>query len=247
MKLVNSQFRPLGSLLVVLSVAAALTFNSFAAPRTVQKVSPPVADEAASVPSGTLAGSGGITINGNPAQAGATILSGSTIATGADGIASVQIARLGRIGLARNTSIGLTFTENRVEVVINNCGSVSESLEPGVVGVVRIRSEITHFVVTRGRLEVRATDGSHSLSDGEEALITNASEAITSGNSAFSLETCTDVASEGQKNKKPAGGYVNAGAVGVIALATTAGGIALGVMAGQNSRVVAPKASTVVP
>ena len=53
-----------------------------------------------------------ITVNGNSAATGASIVTGATIETGADQSATVNLGSLGRLDIAPNTKLVLTYDEN---------------------------------------------------------------------------------------------------------------------------------------
>ena len=60
-----------------------------------------------------------ITVNGNPASTGASIVTGATIETGADQSATVNLGPLGTLDIAPNTKLVLTYDENgNVKVVL---------------------------------------------------------------------------------------------------------------------------------
>ena len=59
-----------------------------------------------------------ITINGQSANTGASILSGATIETGADQSATVNIGPLGHVDISPNTKIVLTFEQGSIKVVV---------------------------------------------------------------------------------------------------------------------------------
>lgn len=59
-----------------------------------------------------------ITLNGQSANTGASILSGATIETGADQSATVNIGPLGRVDISPNTKVVLTFDEGNIKAVV---------------------------------------------------------------------------------------------------------------------------------
>ena len=59
-----------------------------------------------------------ITINGQSANTGASILSGATIETGADQSATVNIGPLGTVDISPNTKVVLTFEEGNIKAVV---------------------------------------------------------------------------------------------------------------------------------
>src|SRR5687767_7963494 len=63
-----------------------------------------------------------ITINGQSANTGASILSGATLETGADQSATVNIGPLGTVDISPNTRVVLTFEQGNIKaLVIHGC------------------------------------------------------------------------------------------------------------------------------
>lgn len=98
---------------------------------------------------GTLKGKGLIRVNGNVVRPGITILSNSTIATGADGIAQIDLGPLGLIELRPDTQIMIVLSSSGTHMR-GECN--------------RIR-----FTVTRGLLLVRLAKSTQILKPNEEA------------------------------------------------------------------------------
>jgi len=63
---------------------------------------------------GEISVSGQVTVNGQAAVSNATILSGETIVSGPDSTAIVSIGKSGRIQLAPNTSVALSFNDSSI-------------------------------------------------------------------------------------------------------------------------------------
>lgn len=59
-----------------------------------------------------------ITINGQSANTGASILTGATLETGADQSATVNIGPLGSVDISPNTKVVLTFEEGNIKAVV---------------------------------------------------------------------------------------------------------------------------------
>ena len=59
-----------------------------------------------------------ITINGQSANTGASILSGATLETGADQSATVNIGPLGTVDISPNTKVVLTFEQGNIKAVV---------------------------------------------------------------------------------------------------------------------------------
>lgn len=110
--------------------------------------------------SGTLTGTGSISINGNPAQSGATVLSGSVISTGGDGNATIDLGPLGRVVLRPDTTIVLNFTDDSVAVTS--------------------RCQQTSVEVTRGQAEIKSPQVK-TLSAGDRDVFSGGVELTTAG------------------------------------------------------------------
>ena len=77
-----------------------------------------------------------ITVNGNSTKSGTTIFSGAEIQT-PDGVgATVQLASLGRLDIAPNTNLTLTFSEGNIIVNLKE-GYVILTTQKGITGSVR--------------------------------------------------------------------------------------------------------------
>ena len=59
-----------------------------------------------------------ITVNGQSANTGASILSGTTIETGADQSATVNIGLLGTVDISPNTKVVLTFEQGNLKAMV---------------------------------------------------------------------------------------------------------------------------------
>ncbi|HLG14337.1 MAG TPA: hypothetical protein VJH03_07525 [Blastocatellia bacterium] len=197
------------SVLLAICLAAVFALGSFAAPEPAN----PAADEIAQVTSGVLSGKGQITINGNAAQAGATILSGSTIGTGSDGYAVIDLGALGRVELRPNTVIELTFTADGIHIK-----------SPCNVKV----------AVTRGQVAVIAPNA-ETINSGEDKRYEGGAEF----NAAIGTDVILDcgsgagVALAGATAGTAAGGgVIGPGLTGVLILAGVGGAVAAGVAVG---------------
>src|SRR5215208_161486 len=76
-----------------------------------------------------------VTVSGNSAKTGDTVFSGQELATPAGTGATVQVALLGRVDFAPNSSGTLTFGEGRLSVALAS-GCVILSADKGVAGTV---------------------------------------------------------------------------------------------------------------
>lgn len=251
MQVLNTIYRSGLSLALALTLTTVFSLSAFAAPLGGND------SYASSTLAGMLTGTGRVTINGNAAQPGATILSGSIIETGKDGMASIDLGPLGQIELQPNTSVMIVMAPGMVQMVVDRFGAVSQSLPAGVVGRVKMQSQAARFSVARGHVEVSTSSGQQALNGGEENSFNGASEAVISADTSFHLESeggddPNDQTDQDDGDDPPAGNStsIGAGPVGYIALAGIAGAIALSVAAGSNAKVssgLPPRASEIVP
>jgi hypothetical protein len=242
--------RAVVSLVLAFVVASVFTLSSFAASTkkgpTGGNVGGRIGKTLLDAPKGRLVGTGRVTIDGDEARSGATVLSGSTIATATDGNAGIDLGSLGRFELQPNTTITLMFTPNSVQVRMNGGGLTAHTL-PGVTCRVTLLSTYTKVIVASGEVKVNSAGTDRNLVSGQESRFMQGSEATTMGESVFTAEGDSDrrvaAATHG------GGRTVSGGAAGAITLAGLAGGVALGVALGSNNsgRSPLPKPSTVVP
>jgi hypothetical protein len=246
--------RAVMSLALALAVASVFTLSSFAASTT--KEGPPGGNAGGRIrktlldaPTGRLLGTGRITIDGDEARSGATVLSGSTIATGMDGYARIDLGSLGRFELRPNTTITLMFGADGVQVRMNGAGLTAHSLSADALCQVKLLDESTRLVVSSGQVKVDSAGDTRTLNSGQEARFSKGSEARTMGEAVFTAES-SDRDRNGSVPTSGGPHTISAGPVGAMVLAGLAGGVALGVMLGSNDPArpsTLPKPSTVVP
>lgn len=172
------------SILLSLCLIAGLSFMSFAAGGAGAKIG-----GHSSLLTGTLNGRGHITINGNDAKPGATILSGNSIATGSNGHATIDLITLGRVDLDPKTGVTSVFTPGLVQSSLDQCGSMTQYLPPGVSGVVRLSDrERTHVAVKVGSpVTVLHGGGQTVVKAGESKTFDNATEVNGQGEVLFKI------------------------------------------------------------
>ena len=189
------------SLALAMVVATVFTLSSFAAPEISKAiVEPTVAQDC----TGTLTVKAGqVTINGNAAQTGATVMSGSSIATGSNGKAVIDLGALGRVELGDNTTVTLT------------CAG----------GSLQIRSSCT-------RTEVEVRRGSLNVTSPKaETLGAGKKETYNGGINANSTGAI-DVKVECEGRKVGAGLFIGPGLLGLLALIGVGAGVAIGIAVG---------------
>lgn len=210
MKLRTSYPRASISIFLAIAVASVFTLRSFAAPEANKSTGETVAQDC----TGTLTVKAGqVTINGNAAQTGATVLTGSVISTSSKGKAIIDLGALGRVEVGDSTTVTLTCVAGSLEVR-TNCSK-------------------TEVEVRRGSVDVRAPK-SETLTAGKKQKYDGAVDLTASGG--------VDVKVECEGSKRGGGAYVGPGLLGLLALigvgAAVATGIALG--SGEESRPSSP-------
>jgi len=188
---------------LMLTVITLFTLRSFAAP----EVSKPfITSGDAQDCTGTLTvKSGQVSINGNAAQTGATILSGSIISTSSNGKAIIDLGALGRVEIGDQTTATLTCAAGSLEIR-TNCSK-------------------TEVEVRRGSVDVRAPKA-ETLSAGQKHTYDGAVD-LTAGSG-------VDVKVECEGRKVAGGLFVGPGIWGIIALVGVGAAVAGGIAAGSN-------------
>jgi hypothetical protein len=166
---------------------------------------------------GVLSGSGLITVNGNPVRSGATIFSGSAIATGSDAVATIDLDSLGRVVLRPRSEVTLNLSAGLVEA--------------------KIPCDKVRITVTRGEVQVKSPEVA-TIRAGEEGRYGSATEAFTNGGTNFIIQ-CGDDPVVGVYTWPPLGGVI-----GMVALGA---GVTTGVVTGGRRRPRQPSPSPVVP
>ena len=145
--------RPAGVLLAF-SVAVTFTLAGFAMPNPPEK-----ADAAAQIQqqTGTLTADGSVTVNGNQAKSGMTILTQSVITTGSNAHAIVELGPLGRVELHSDTTATLQMLGSLIEAALSHCGKVTVTVPIGIVGRVTIpqRQDVHVKMIQGGKVTVR--------------------------------------------------------------------------------------------
>ena len=140
--------------------------------------------------SGELSVSGQVTVNGQNVISGGTLFSDSSIITADQSNASVSISKLGRLELAPNSSLRLSFADNSINAMLET-GSAHLSTLAGVKvnlttkdgSVLVDGSQATSFTVnaTHGRTSVTTEAGlAHLNANGTSKQIA-AGESATAG------------------------------------------------------------------
>ena len=118
--------------------------------------------------SGELSVSGQVTVNGQKVISGGTVFTDSTISTAAQSSASVSISKVGRVELAPNSNLRLSFAENSITAMLETGSAQVSTLTGTTVNlttkdgtVVVDGSQATTFTVSasRGRTSVSTLSG----------------------------------------------------------------------------------------
>lgn len=191
------------SLALVVAVATVFTFRSFAALEVSRAAGDP---SLAQDCTGTLTVKAGqVTINGNAAQTGATVLSGSVITTGSNGKAIIDLGALGRVEIGDNSTVTLICVAGSLEIR-TNCS----------------RTEIE---VRRGTVDVKSPKA-ETLAAGKEAEYDGGIDATSNGG--------VDVKVECEGHKVGGGPFVGPGLLGLLALIGVGAAVAIGIALGEG-------------
>ena len=115
--------------------------------------------------SGELSVSGQVTVNGQKVISGGTVFTDSTISTAAQSSASVSISKVGRVELAPNSNLRLSFAEN----------SITAMLETGSAQVATLAGTTVNLTTKDGMVVVdgtQATTFTVSASRGRTSVAT---------------------------------------------------------------------------
>src|SRR5436190_7101149 len=132
MRLQPSYPRTSMSMILMLTVITLFTLRSFASPETGK---PAVEPSSAQDCTGTLSVKAGqVTINGNAAQTGATVLTGSIITTSSNGKAIIDLGALGRVEIGDHTTVTITCAAGSIEIR-TSCSKTEVEVRRGSVDV----------------------------------------------------------------------------------------------------------------
>lgn len=203
MKLRTSYLRASISIALAMAVVTLFTLSSFAAP----EVSKIAGDRDLTQDcTGTLTVKAGqVTINGNAPQTGATVMTGSVIATGSNGKAIIDLGALGRVEVGDNTTVTLTCAAGLLEIR-TNCAK-------------------TDVEVRRGTVDVKSPKA-ETLAAGKKAKYDGGVDITSAGG--------VDVKVECAGGKVAAGTHIGPGLWALLALVAVGGAVAIGVAVGGN-------------
>ena len=140
--------------------------------------------------SGELSVSGQVTVNGQKVISGGTVFTDSTISTAAQSSASVNISKVGRVELAPNSNLRLSFTDTSITAMLETGSAQVSTLAGKTVNlstkdgaVVVDGSQATTFTVSafRGRTSVATQSGIAEFRSGSTTKHIAAGESATAG------------------------------------------------------------------
>jgi len=140
--------------------------------------------------SGELSVSGQVTVNGQKMISGGTVFSDSTISTAAQSSATVSISKVGRVELAPNSNLRLSFAGNSITAMLETGTAQVATLAGTTVNlttkdgtVVVDGSQPTTFSVSasRGRTSVATLSGVAQFKAGSSVKQIAAGESATAG------------------------------------------------------------------
>jgi len=140
--------------------------------------------------SADLSVTGQVTVNGQKVVSGGTLFSDSVISTSDQGSATVSISKLGRVELAPNSNLRLSFADKTMTAMLET-GSAHVSTLAGITvnlttndgAVVVDGSQATSFTVraSRGRTSIATQAGVAELRSGSNVKKIAAGESATAG------------------------------------------------------------------
>ena len=140
--------------------------------------------------SGELSVTGQVTVNGEKMISGGTIFTGSTISTAAQSSASVSISKVGRVELAPNSNLHLSFAEHSIVAMLESGSAQVSTLAGTTVNlttkdgtVVVDGSQATSFTVSalKGRTSMSTLSGIAQFKTGGATKQVAAGESATAG------------------------------------------------------------------
>ena len=140
--------------------------------------------------SGELSVSGKVTVNGQKVVSGGTVFSDSVISTAAQSSASVSISNVGRVDLAPNSNLRLSFAENSISATLETGSAQVATLTGTTVNlttkdgtVVVDGKEATSFMVSasRGRTSMTTLSGVAEFRTGTSVKQVAAGESAMAG------------------------------------------------------------------
>ena len=194
--------------------------------------------------SGELAISGPVTLNGTAAISGATVFSDSTLKTGRNGGATVNLGKLGRVELGPESEMTLRFSEGTVggnlragRAVVNAPAGVGISVvtADGIAVSDGKQAAALTVDVTCGNTRVAASRSDAKVTAGNKVEYVAAGQEVQVGQAAAAASRCTRLSAANQGGM----GGLSAGAIAALIIAGVGGAVA-GIVAASQSDEVSP-------
>ncbi len=140
--------------------------------------------------SGELSVSGQVTVNGQKVVSGGTVFSDSVISTAAQSSASVSINKVGRVDLAPNSNLRLSFAENSITAMLETGSAqvatlagatVNLTTKDGTVIVDGTQATTFNVSASRGRTSLATLSGVAQFRAGGSVKQVAAGESATAG------------------------------------------------------------------
>ena len=199
-------FKAILSLALSLLVASAFSFSTLAASVLNDRMSDMLEENlpAPQAPTGNMTVKGDVLLNGNLAQTGATVLSGSVIHARTGGHATIEMGPVGRVELDPITAITLGMTPTFIDATLDKCGQgVTFTVPAGVsarlkifnasdVGVVGKRREIDVRVFRGEALVKYEGNKEETVKAGDHEEFEEAIEVTATGDTVFKVYCLED-------------------------------------------------------
>ena len=140
--------------------------------------------------SGELSVSGQVTVNGQKVVSGGTVFTDSVISTAAQSSASVNISKVGRVDLAPNSNLRLSFAENSITAMLETGSAqvatlagttVNLTTKDGTVVVDGTQPTTFNVSASRGRTSLATIAGVAQFRAGGSVKQVAAGESATAG------------------------------------------------------------------
>lgn len=223
-----------------LTVAVIMTVSSF-----YSLVTTSVFAQTAVKAAGELSVTGSVTINGTSAISGATVFSESKIKTARNGMATVNLGKMGRVQLGPESEMTISFIDGRVggnlaagrAVVSTPAGvAINVATSEGVVTADGKNASSLTVDVTCGNTRVAAGRSDAKVASGSKVEYVAAGSEVSVGSQAAPRCARLSTASQGQS--------LSPGAIAALIIAGVGGAVA-GIVAASQSDNVTPSSIVV--
>lgn len=194
---------------------------------------------------GELSVTGSVSINGTPAISGATVFSESKIKTSRNGMATVNLGKLGRVQLGPESEMTLSFADGRVggnltsgrAVVSTSAGvAINVATAEGIATADGKNASTLTVDVTCGNTRVAASRSDAKVSSGSKVEYVAAGSEVSVGTQA--APRCARLSTANQASG------LSPGAIAALIIAGVGGAVA-GIVAASQSDNVTPSSIVV--